>query len=41
MLMRMALGGAVIGREEIKNRFQEKQSQTHIPGAELNRVTPI
>jgi hypothetical protein len=41
MLMRMALGGAVIGREEMKNRFQDKQSDSHIPGAELNRVTPI
>ena len=41
MLMRMALGAAVIGREELKNRFQDKQSNTHIPGAELNRVTPI
>jgi len=41
MLMRMALGGAVIGREEMKNRFQDKQSDPHIPGVELNRVTPI
>lgn len=41
MLMRMALGSAVIGREELKNRFQDKQSESHIPGAELNRVTPI
>jgi hypothetical protein len=41
MLMRMALGGAIIGREELKNRFEEKQSQTNISGAELNRVTPI
>jgi hypothetical protein len=41
MLMRMALGAAIIGREELKNRFQDKQSNTHIPGAELNRVTPI
>ena len=41
MLMRMALGAAVIGREELKNRFQDKQNNTHIPGAELNRVTPI
>lgn len=41
MLMRMALGGAVIGREELKNRFQERQRETHIPGVELNRVTPI
>jgi len=41
MLMRMALGGAIIGREQLKNHFQDKQSETHIPGAELNRVTPI
>ena len=41
MLMRMVFGGAVIGREELKNRFQEKQSETHIPGVELNRVTPV
>ena len=41
MLMRMALGGAIIGREELKKRFQDKQSETHIPAAELNRVTPI
>jgi len=41
MLMRMALGNAIIGREELKNRFQDKQSETHIPAAELNRVTPI
>jgi hypothetical protein len=41
MLMRMVLGGAVIGREELKTRFQEKQSETHIPGVELNRVTPV
>jgi len=41
MLMRMALGGAVIGREELKNRFQDKQSDAHISGVELNRVTPI
>jgi hypothetical protein len=41
MLMRMALGGAVIGRNELKNRFQDKQSETNISGVELNRVTPI
>lgn len=41
MLMRMALGGAVIGHEELKNRFQDKQSDAHISGVELNRVTPI
>ena len=41
MLMRMALGSTIIGREELKNRFQDKQSEPHIPGAELNRVTPI
>lgn len=41
MLMRMALGGAVIGREELNNRYQDRQSETNIPGVELNRVTPI
>ena len=41
MLMRMALGGAVIGRNELKNRFQDKQSETNISGVELNSVTPI
>lgn len=41
MLIRMALGSTIIGREELKNRFQDKQSEPHIPGAELNRVTPI
>jgi hypothetical protein len=41
MLMRMALGGAIIGREELKRRFQEQQGSSHISGAELNRVTPI
>jgi len=41
MLVRMVLGGAVIGREELKNRYQDKQSDAHIPGSELNRVTPI
>lgn len=41
MLMRMALGGAVMGQEELLNRFQEKQSQTQVPAAELNRVTPL
>jgi hypothetical protein len=41
MLMRMALGSTIIGREDLKNRFQDKQSEPHIPGAELNRVTPI
>jgi hypothetical protein len=41
MVMRLALGGAIIGREELKRRFQEQQSVSHIPGAELNKVTPI
>lgn len=41
MLMRMALGGAVMGQEELLNRFQEKQSQTQVPAAEINRVTPL
>ncbi|MFL7892617.1 MAG: hypothetical protein ACK2UM_04840 [Anaerolineales bacterium] len=41
MLMRMALGGVVIGREELINRFQERQSESHISAMELNRVAPI
>jgi hypothetical protein len=41
MMMRMALGGAVIGREELKGRFQEKQSETFVSAATLNRETPI
>lgn len=41
MLMRMALGSVVIGREELNNRFQEKQSESHISAMELNRVAPI
>jgi hypothetical protein len=41
MLMRMALGSVVLGREELNNRFQAKQSETHIPAMELNRVAPI
>jgi hypothetical protein len=41
MVMRLALGGAIIGREELKRRFQEKQSVRHVSGAELNKVTPI
>jgi len=41
MLMRLVLGSAVIGREELKNRFQDKQNEAQIPAAELNRVTPI
>jgi hypothetical protein len=41
MVIRLALGGASIGREELKRRFQEQQSVTHVSGAELNKVTPI
>lgn len=41
MMMRMALGGAVIGREELKRRFQEKQSVTFVSAATLNKETPI
>ncbi|UCF27946.1 MAG: hypothetical protein JSW42_15200 [Chloroflexota bacterium] len=41
MVMRLALGGAIIGREELKRRFQEQQSVSHVSGAELNQVTPI
>jgi len=41
MMMRLALGGAVIGREQLKRRFQEKQSETFVSAATLNRETPI
>jgi hypothetical protein len=41
MVMRMALGGTLIGREELKRRFQEQQSVSHVSGVELNKVTPI
>ncbi len=41
MVMRLLFGSAVIGREELKNRFQERQSETHIPAATLNEVTPL
>jgi hypothetical protein len=41
MAMRLLIGGAVIGREELKKRFQEKQSETHFTAVELNEVTPI
>jgi len=41
MLMRMALGSAIMGQDELNSRFQEKQSQTQVTAAELNRVTPI
>ena len=39
--MRLVLGNAVIGREELKRRFQEKQSETYISAATLNQETPI
>ena len=41
MLMRLALGSAVIGREELKRRFQESQSETFVSAADLNQDTPI
>jgi hypothetical protein len=41
MLMRLALGSAIIGREELKKRFAENQSNSHISAVELNEVTPI
>ena len=41
MMMRLALGGAVIGREELKRRFQEAQSETFVSAATLNQETPI
>lgn len=41
MLMRLALGSAIIGREELKKRFEEEQSNSHVSAAELNEVTPI
>ena len=41
MVMRLLFGSAVIGREELKNRFQERQSETHVPPATLNEVTPL
>ena len=39
--MRLALGSAVIGREQLKRRFQEKQSETYVSAATLNQETPI
>ena len=41
MMMRLALGGAVIGREQLKRRFQEAQSETYVSAATLNQETPI
>ena len=41
MMIRLMLGRAVIGREELKRRFQMKQSEIAIPGSALNEVTPI
>jgi hypothetical protein len=41
MVMRLALGGAIIGREELKRRFQEAQSDPVVSPATLNRETPI
>lgn len=41
MVMRLALGSAIIGREELKKRFEEEQTNSHVSAAELNEVTPI
>jgi hypothetical protein len=41
MMMRLALGSAVIGREQLQRRFQEKQSETYVSAATLNQETPI
>ena len=41
MVMRLLFGSAVIGQEELKNRFQERQSETHVPPVTLNEVTPL
>lgn len=41
MIMRLALGSVIIGREELKNRFQEKQSVPHVPAATLNKEAPV
>ncbi|MFC1922135.1 hypothetical protein ACFLY4_02510 [Chloroflexota bacterium] len=41
MVMRLFFGSAVIGQEELKNRFQEQQSETHVPAVTLNEVTPL
>ena len=41
MVMRLLFGSAVIGQKELKNRFQERQSETHVPAVTLNEVTPL
>jgi hypothetical protein len=41
MLMRLALGGAILGRVELKRRFQERQSEPYVSAAILNQETPI
>lgn len=41
MLMRLVLGSIIIGSEELKHRFQESQSQTHVPPVILNGETPV
>ena len=41
MVVRLLFGSAVIGREELKQRFQEQQSETHVSAVALNEVTPI
>lgn len=41
MLMRLLLGSVIIGREELKHRFQGKQSGENISPADLNAKVPI
>jgi hypothetical protein len=41
MLLRLVIGSAMIGRDEINRRFQESQSRTHIPPVILNDETPV
>lgn len=41
MVMRLVIGGLFIGREVLKNRYQEQQSETHISAVDLDRITPI
>jgi len=41
MVMRLLIGSAVIGREELKRRFQDRQSEVHVSAVALNEVTPL
>jgi hypothetical protein len=41
MLVRLVVGSVIIGGEELKSRFQESQSQTHIPPVILEEGAPI